>query len=86
MEVFDILPLPPQKHAVWGGWVFAMKGIPGEDLRYKARYVACGNLQHYDTDFKETFASTASFSSLWLLRTIAEHERWEVANIDSVAA
>ncbi|MBW0558853.1 hypothetical protein O181_098568 [Austropuccinia psidii MF-1] len=73
MEVFDILPLPPQKHAIWGGWVFSVKGRPGVDLRYKARYVACGNLKHYDTDFKETFAFTASFSSLRLLLTIAAH-------------
>ncbi|MBW0491414.1 hypothetical protein O181_031129 [Austropuccinia psidii MF-1] len=36
MEVFDILPLPPQQHATQGGWAFAIKGIPGVDLRYKA--------------------------------------------------
>ncbi|MBW0477855.1 hypothetical protein O181_017570 [Austropuccinia psidii MF-1] len=86
MGVFEILPLHPQTHLILGGWVFAIKVIPGVDLRYKSRYVAHGSLQHSDMDFKEKFAPTASFSSLQLLLTLAAPENWAVANFDFVSA
>jgi hypothetical protein len=74
MEVWTPAPLPPDKMALDGRWVFARKtNSSGEPDRFKARYVAKGFKQIAGQNFGETFAPTATFVSLRLLLTVAAH-------------
>ncbi|MBW0486044.1 hypothetical protein O181_025759 [Austropuccinia psidii MF-1] len=86
MGVYDIRPLPPGKHVLGGGWVFAKKpAMKMSAVRYKARYVARGNRQMPE-EYNRTFAPTASFSSLRILLTMASLREWHVNSFDFVAA
>ncbi|MBW0542127.1 hypothetical protein O181_081842 [Austropuccinia psidii MF-1] len=86
MGVYDIRPLPPGKHVLGGGWVFAKKpATKTSAVRYKARYVARGNRQMPE-EYNKTIAPTSSFSSLRILLTMASLREWHVNNFDFVAA
>ncbi|MBW0521589.1 hypothetical protein O181_061304 [Austropuccinia psidii MF-1] len=87
MEVFEIAPLGDKHHIINGGWVFAKKidNLSGR-TRYKARYVAQGNRQYYDKEYKETFSPTATFSALRLLLTWAAKHKWLVHSFDFTTA
>ncbi|MBW0522522.1 hypothetical protein O181_062237 [Austropuccinia psidii MF-1] len=68
--VFEVLPLPVNTKPIGGGWVFVKKPASSTcDARYKVR----GNSQLKGYDFHETFAPTATFTSLRLLLTVAVH-------------
>ncbi|MBW0468164.1 hypothetical protein O181_007879 [Austropuccinia psidii MF-1] len=85
--VFEVLPLPKDTRPIGGGWVFVRKqGNSAEPPRFKARYVARGNSQLSGHDFHETFAPTATFTSLRILLTIAAQSEMYVATFDFVAA
>ncbi|MBW0518195.1 hypothetical protein O181_057910 [Austropuccinia psidii MF-1] len=86
MGVFEITPIPPGQHVLGGGWVFAVKTDPTRRRRFKARYVARGNLQRPTEDFANTFAPTASFTSLRLVLMLAAKNSWLVSTFDFVSA
>ncbi|MBW0476309.1 hypothetical protein O181_016024 [Austropuccinia psidii MF-1] len=86
MGVFEITPMPPGQRVLGGGWVFAVKSDPTSRQQFKARYVAWGNLQRPTEDFADTFAPTASFTSLRLVLTLAAKNSWLVSTFDFVAA
>ncbi|MBW0534030.1 hypothetical protein O181_073745 [Austropuccinia psidii MF-1] len=75
------------QHTINGGWIFAKKidNLSGQ-VRYKARYVAWGNKQCYNKEYRETFAPTATFSALRLLLTWAAKHNWLVHSFDFTAA
>ncbi|MBW0505141.1 hypothetical protein O181_044856 [Austropuccinia psidii MF-1] len=50
-----------------------------------ARYISRGNLQRPTEDFANTFAPTASFTSLRLVLTLATKNSWLVSTFDFVA-
>ncbi|MBW0519647.1 hypothetical protein O181_059362 [Austropuccinia psidii MF-1] len=84
--VFEILPLPNGIKPIGGGWVFVRKQPNGnKPLRFKAQYAARGNSQLSGHDFHETFAPTATFTSLHTLLTIAAQSNMHVASFDFVA-
>ncbi|MBW0509456.1 hypothetical protein O181_049171 [Austropuccinia psidii MF-1] len=86
MGVYEICLLPPGKHVLGGGWVFAKKpATKTTTIRYKARYVARGNGQML-CEYNRTFAPTASFSSLRILLTMVSLHKWHVNSFDFVAA
>ncbi|MBW0541003.1 hypothetical protein O181_080718 [Austropuccinia psidii MF-1] len=85
MGVFEITPIPPGQRVLGGGWVFAVKTDPTSGRRFKARYVARGNLQRPTEDFADTFAPTASFTSLRLVLTLAAKNSWLVSTFDFAA-
>ncbi|MBW0487176.1 hypothetical protein O181_026891 [Austropuccinia psidii MF-1] len=71
-SVFEILPLPDGMKPIGGGWVSVQKQPNGaEPPCLKAQYVMGGNSQLRGQDFHETFAPTATFTSLRILLTIA---------------
>ncbi|MBW0546472.1 hypothetical protein O181_086187 [Austropuccinia psidii MF-1] len=86
MGVFKITPIPPGQRVLGGGWVFAVKTDPTSGRHFKARYVARGNLQRPTEDFSDTFAQTASFTSLRLVLKLATKNSWLVSTFDFVAA
>ncbi|MBW0584087.1 hypothetical protein O181_123802 [Austropuccinia psidii MF-1] len=72
---------------IGGGWVFVRKKPNGiEPPCFKAWYVARGNSQLSVQDFHETFAPTATFTSLCILLTIAAQSEMHVASFDFLAA
>ncbi|MBW0526059.1 hypothetical protein O181_065774 [Austropuccinia psidii MF-1] len=87
MDMFEVAPLDKTRRAINGGWIFAKKidNLSGK-VRYKARYVARGNRQCYNEEYKETFAPTATFSALRLLLTWAAKQNWLVHSFDFTAA
>ncbi|MBW0519743.1 hypothetical protein O181_059458 [Austropuccinia psidii MF-1] len=87
MDVFEITEKMSDQHLINGGWIFAKKidNITG-DIRYKSRYVARGNKQWCNEEYKETFAPTATFSALRLLPTWAAKHKWLVHSFDFTAA
>ncbi|MBW0543277.1 hypothetical protein O181_082992, partial [Austropuccinia psidii MF-1] len=86
MGVYDILPLPKGTHVLGGGWVFVKKpGTGSTPARFKARYVARGNGQT-ESEYNQTFAPTATFTSLRLILTISGIRKWYVNSFDFVAA
>ncbi|MBW0536133.1 hypothetical protein O181_075848 [Austropuccinia psidii MF-1] len=86
MGVFEVTPIPPGQCVLGGGWVFAVKSYPTGGQWFKARYVAQGNLQRPALDFADTFAPTASFTSLRLVLTLSAKNSWLVSTFDFVAA
>ncbi|MBW0460388.1 hypothetical protein O181_000103 [Austropuccinia psidii MF-1] len=87
MDVFEIAEKRSDQHLISGGWIFAKKmdNMTGK-VRYKARYVARGNRQWHNEEYKETFAPTATFSALRLLLTWAAKNKWLVHSFDFTAA
>ncbi|MBW0527669.1 hypothetical protein O181_067384 [Austropuccinia psidii MF-1] len=87
MDMFEVAPLDKMQHTINGGWIFTKKidNLLGQ-VRYKARYVARGNKQCYDKEYRETFAPTATFSTLRLLLTWAAKHNWLVHSFDFTAA
>jgi hypothetical protein len=65
--------------------MFATKLDMGEEVRYKARFVAKGFTQVAGVDFNATFAPTATFVSLRLLLTVASANNWPVHSFYFVA-
>lgn len=68
-------------------WVYDYKyKIDGSIKRFKARWVARGDLQKYGLDYRETFAPVAKITTLRVLLTIAAANDWEVEHMDVVTA
>ncbi len=58
MHTWDLVERPKDKAVLKGRWVFKRKlGPNGEVLKYKARWVARGDMQEASVDYEETFSS-----------------------------
>ena len=56
MHTWDLVERPKDKTVLKGRWVFKRKlGPDGEVLKYKARWVARGDMQEALVDYEETF-------------------------------
>ena len=70
-----------------GRWVFALKKDEnGQVIKNKARYVAKGFNQIFGSDYLETFAPTASLSSIKLFFAIAVQFSCEVFQFEYSSA
>ncbi|MBW0474508.1 hypothetical protein O181_014223 [Austropuccinia psidii MF-1] len=86
-NVFEVLPLPQDVRPIGGGWAFVLKPVTNDKpAHFKAQYVARGNYQLGGLDFHNTFAPTATFTSLWVLLTLAAQSGLHVSTFDFVAA
>ena len=73
-NTFTLTPLPKGRKAVGGRWVYAIKEDANGAKTYKARYVAKGYSQVEGIDYQETYAPTASFTSVrTLMQLAAQH-------------
>ena len=80
-NTFNLTPVPEDRDIVGGRWVYAVKvGETGDN--YKARYVAKGYSQIPDVDYHETFAPTASITSVRALMQIAVQNDMIVHQMD----
>ncbi|MBW0463118.1 hypothetical protein O181_002833 [Austropuccinia psidii MF-1] len=87
MEVFEITEEKGDEHLINGGWIFAKRidNMTGS-IQYKARYVARGNKQWHNEEYKETFTLTGTFSALRFLLTWEAKCKWLVHSFDFTAA
>jgi len=69
MAVFEILPnMPVGRKALPAKWVFSTKkSRDGKIIKFKARWVACSDLQKKGVDYHETFAPVANLASVRLM-------------------
>ena len=86
-ETFEVVDLPPSKRPVGCKYVFKIKYKPDGTIdKYKVRLVAQGFLQQEGIDYNEVFAPVVDSTSISLLLTIANHENWEIEQMDVVTA
>ena len=65
---WQIVKLPPGKHAIGSRWFIKMKyNADGSLERYKARLVAKSYSQRPGIDFKEKFAPTVRYSTIRII-------------------
>ena len=86
-ETFEVVELPPGKRPVGCKYVFKIKYNPNGSIeKYKVRLVAQGFLQQEGIDYNEVFAPVVNSTSMSLLLAIANHENWEIEQMDVVTA
>lgn len=86
-STFELVNLPPGKKPVGCKYVFKIKYKPdGGVEKYKVRLVAQGFLQQEGIDYNEVFAPVVDSTSISLLLAIANHEDWEMEQMDVVTA
>jgi hypothetical protein len=64
-------------------WVYKLKkDASGVIVKYRARLIAKGYVQHVGAHFNEVFAPVARLDSVRLLLALAAHEGWMVHYMD----
>lgn len=82
-NVFELVKLPKDKHAITARWVFKKKmGPDGEVLKYKARLVGRGFQQMEGLDFKETYSGVVKPTSYRILFALAAIFSWVSHQMD----
>ena len=70
-DTYDIVPLPENRKAIKGKWVYTIKTEKDDNETYKARFVAKGYSQIEGVDYNETFSPTARMNSIRLISQIS---------------
>ena len=81
-ETFDIVPLPEDRKAIKGKWVYAIKSDKDDNETFKARFVAKGYSQVEGIDYNETFSPTARMNSIRLIVQISVEKNLELHQMD----
>jgi len=77
-----LVPLPANRKAVRGKWVYKIKRATNKEPVFKARWVVKGFQQKPGIDFTETFASTLNLIGYRLLLILGTHLDWEIRHWD----
>lgn len=86
-NTWTLCKLPDSKHSIPVKWVFTVKtDETGQVTRYKARIVAKGFHQSFGSDYDETFAPVARFTSIRLLLSLAASEDMIIEQLDITSA
>ena len=87
-STFEWVPKLPEGRKSIGSWIiFRLKQDgDGNITKYKAHIIARGFLQISGQDFTNTFSSVTKFTTLRTLLSIITHKRWELHQVDVVAA
>jgi len=68
MESWEVVDIPEGKHILGSTWAFRLKRYPdGRPKKYKARFVARGDQQIKDVEYKETYAPVVSWATVRLM-------------------
>jgi hypothetical protein len=75
------------KKALGAKWVFKIKrGVDGQIIQYKARWVVKGYEQRYGLDYDQTFAGVVRAATWRLILGLATVNDWEVDQMDVKSA
>ena len=83
-DTYEVVPHSTQP-VIGGRWVFNKK-CNGNEVIYKARFVAKGFSQVPGVDYKETFSPTARFTSIRVILNLAMKENFVVHQMDVKSA
>lgn len=84
-RTWELVPLPPGRHALTSKWVFKTKPmVGGTRAQLKARLVAHGLEQKEGIDFMETFTPVVCWSTLRLIIALAVTYGWSIHHMDVV--
>ena len=82
-DVWDVFPRPEGKSVVTSKWIYKIKHAADDSIeKYKARFVARGFSQKEGTDYEETFASVARYSSIRSVLALATVMKWKIHQMD----
>ncbi len=81
-NTFTLTPLPKDKNAVGGCWVYTIKEDIDGNIINKARYVAKGYSQTKGIDYHETYAPTTKMTSVRTLMQLAVQNDYIVHQMD----
>ena len=82
-DVWDIVPKPKGKSVVSSKWIYKIKhAIDGSIEKYKARFVARKFSHIEGTDYEETFALVARYTSIRTIMALTSMMRWSLHEMD----
>ena len=81
-KTYDSVDLPPDRKLVGTKWVYKIKPLLDNTVKYKARLVAQGFTQQEGIDYEETFASVVKFKSLRTLFSLACQRKMHIHQLD----
>ncbi|CAI7794935.1 unnamed protein product [Closterium sp. NIES-54] len=73
---------PPKANIVSGMWIFRVKGPPGSQPAFKARYVARGFNQREGVDFYKNFSPTPKMTTLRVLLHVPAQRDYELHSLN----
>ena len=86
-KVWELMNLPPGKHAIGTKWVFRNKADErGIVVRNKARLVAQGHKQDEGIDYEEVFAPVARIEAIRIFLAFASYMGFIVYQMDVKSA
>jgi len=78
-NTWDLIVKPKNSRVMKGRWILNKKyNLDNTIKKYKARWVAKGFLQKYNSNYIKTFASTSKPTIIRLLIAIAAYLDWEI--------
>ena len=85
-DTFILVPLPPDRKAIQGRWVYTVKSMPNSENQYSARFVAKGYSQKANIDYHEKFSLKAKMTSIQTLMQLAIDNDMSVYHMDIKSA
>ena len=82
-KVWEIVPRLKNKDGVSYKWLFKIKHVvDGSIEKYKARFVTRGFSQKEGTNYEETFAPVARYTSIRTIIALAVKIKWKMHQMD----
>eukprot|EP00253_Pinus_taeda_P027421 PITA_27421 len=82
-DVWEVVPRPENRSVVGSWWIYKIKyAADGSIEKYKARFMAKGYTQKEGTNYEETFAPIARYSSIRFIISLAAQIGWEIHQMD----
>ena len=85
-KVWKLVPLPKNRHALKGRWVFKKKRMENEDFLFKARWVVKGYTQREGIDYTKTYASVVNKATTKIILAVAAARGYYIEQMDIVTA
>lgn len=85
-NTWSLVDLPAGRKPIKAKWVFKIKTVENEPVRFKARLVAKGCGQKYGVDYTETFAPVVRHNTIRFLMAMAVKREMKVYQMDVITA